>query len=271
MNTEPLHKPSVFTPVDLDDLPKYSKWPERIFGDEPWEQRVKNNQELDREYEQEQWRPMLEQIKADPSLTVCDMDHQMFKAEKIMCRLSNGFYTTDGVSCYDEFHHRIFNFIGKFLPGKSVLAEVGAGYGSIILNLAKKVKDPSIQFHAYEWTQSGKELIKELATRNKNDLNVGHCDLNANQATDTAIPKQSLVYTCSVFPCIPKLSEQSLLSLAPYTSNVVIHIEPIYEEFSGNSLWEMMVRSYLSLNDYNKNALSLLRKLENENKIEILN
>lgn len=43
----------------LDDLPRFSPWPARLLGLEPWGQRTKSSDEILREYEHENWGPLL--------------------------------------------------------------------------------------------------------------------------------------------------------------------------------------------------------------------
>jgi hypothetical protein len=42
------------------------------------------------------------------------------------------------------------------------------------------------------------------------------------------------------------------------------------EEYNESGLWESMVLSYLRINDYNRNALSMLESLEKDGLIEII-
>ena len=41
--------------ASLNELPLYSRWPARLLGIEPFERKIKNETELNREYELEQW------------------------------------------------------------------------------------------------------------------------------------------------------------------------------------------------------------------------
>ena len=49
--------------ASLNELPLYSRWPARLLGLEPFERKIKNETELNREYELEQWNPLLESAK----------------------------------------------------------------------------------------------------------------------------------------------------------------------------------------------------------------
>lgn len=47
----------------LDDLPRFSPWPRRLLGLETWQQRQKTSEEISREYENEKWGSLLNQLR----------------------------------------------------------------------------------------------------------------------------------------------------------------------------------------------------------------
>jgi hypothetical protein len=257
-------------PAGLDELPRYSKWPARLLGLEPFGRKTKNEAELNREYEVEQWKPLLKSAKESPTpMTVTDVDRMMFGQSKdVFCRIQDEFRVMSGTDCYGLYHELIADTLESLLPCSS-LVEIGAGYGSIILNLAKRHRFLDLPIHAYEWTPSGRELTKELAKNDGLSPEIGFCDLNSKEVLDPPPPEGSIIFTSSVFPCIPELKKESILSLASTRPKAVVHFEPIYEEYEESSLWESMVLSYLHINDYNRNALSVLESLEGDKIIEI--
>ena len=256
--------------VGINELPRYSRWPARLLGLEPFERKTKNETELNREYEVEQWKPMLDSAKKSTSpLTVTDVDRLMFgQNEKVFCRIQDEFRIMSGTDCYGLYHDLITETLQSLLPFPS-LVEVGAGYGSIILTMAKRKPFLDIPLHAYEWTPSGRELTEELARNDGLVPKIGFCDLNSDQVLDPPPPEGSVIFTSSVFPCITEIRRESLLSLAQTKPKAIVHFEPIMEEYSQSTLWESMVLSYLRINNYNRNALSVLESLERDKLIEI--
>ena len=256
--------------ASLNELPLYSRWPARLLGLEPFERKIKNESELNREYEVEQWHPLLESAKESPKpMTVSDVDRFMFgQNEKVFCRIQDEFRLMSGTECYALYHDLIAETLQSLLPCTSLI-EVGAGYGSIILAMAKRKPFLDLPLHAYEWTPSGRELTEELGRNDGLSPKIGFCDLNSDQVLEPIPPEGSIIFTSSVFPCIPELRKESLLSLARTKPKAIVHFEPIMEEYNESDLWESMVLSYLRINDYNRNALSMLESLVNDGMIEI--
>jgi hypothetical protein len=257
-------------PASIEELCLYSRWPARLLGLESFEQKIKTETELTREYEVEQWKPLLDSAKKSPTpMKVGEVDQMMFGQNKdVFCCIQSEFRLMSGSECYALYHELIANTLESLLPCSS-LVEIGAGYGSIILNMKKRRPFLDLPIHAYEWTPSGRELTKELAANEGLSSKIGFCDLNSEEVLDPIPPEGSIIFTSSVFPCIPELKKESILALARTKPKAVVHFEPIHEEYEESSLWESMVLSYLRINDYNRNALSVLESLEQDNLIEI--
>ncbi|MDA0991672.1 MAG: hypothetical protein O3A51_13095, partial [Verrucomicrobia bacterium] len=64
--------------MTINDLPRFSKWPARLLGIEPWAQRTKSRDEIDREYETESWGAYLGRIQQEgllDSITAQQLDY----------------------------------------------------------------------------------------------------------------------------------------------------------------------------------------------------
>lgn len=63
------------TTYTINDLPRFSPWPERLIGSESWQQRHKTPEEIIREYEHEKWGSLLRKVqeaKRDVSVEEAD-------------------------------------------------------------------------------------------------------------------------------------------------------------------------------------------------------
>ena len=58
----------------LDELPKFSKWPARLLGLEPWETKEKTAEEIEREFGREKWGALLEKFRSTPGSRLEDVD-----------------------------------------------------------------------------------------------------------------------------------------------------------------------------------------------------
>ena len=145
-----------------------------------------------------------------------------------------------------------------FLKGASALVELGAGYGSKILNLAQREKFSKLPIYAAEYTQSGCDLISLLAKSINKKVSVGHCDLETLSIGDMDIPENAIIFTSYAVHYVPELSNDFCEFLCELKPQVVIHFEPCYEHYSLNTLHGLMCRRYVEINGYTRNIVSAL-------------
>ena len=255
----------------LEDLSNFSPWPVRLLGIEKFNLKKKNKYEINREYELEKWQPILEKVKqTSVNITVEEVDRWMFgKSQEVFCCVNKQFRVMSASDCHKLNLELIEETLKDLLPFSN-LVEIGAGYGSIILNLAKKNLANDLSIIATEWTPSGRSIITELARNEKIEVEVGYCDLSAEKVIDLHVPKDSVIFTTGVFPCIKKLRKESFIHLAKFKPKAVVHFEPFFEEYTTSNLWDLLVQSYILKNDYNRNGLSVLEELEKDGTIKIL-
>jgi len=156
-----------------------------------------------------------------------------------------------------------------YLPA-STLVELGAGYGSVILALAKRHPFCQMNIIAAEYTGSGVELIQRLARSQDLKIQTGHCDFGSPGVTDLAIPDDAIIFTSFATPCVPKLPVSFVDSLAGFHPRVVAHFEPCYEHSESSTLLGLMRRRYIEVNDYNTNLVTLLHERQAQGSITIV-
>jgi hypothetical protein len=172
-----------------------------------------------------------------------------------------------------EIHRRYKDFVAAVLTPyvpAAALVELGAGYGSIVIDLARRPVFHDMLVLAGELTTSGTRLIAMLADAEGVSIHAGHCDLMSVPVTTLAIPPKALIYTSYAAQYIPLLSQsfvESLIALDPAT---VVHIEPCYEHCEGKTLLGLMRRRYIQVNDYNTNLVTVLREQSDRGAIEIV-
>ena len=159
--------------------------------------------------------------------------------------------------------------VARYLPAAAV-AELGAGYGSIALDLARRAEFRSAQFFAAELTESGTRLIEALRAAEGLAVQTGRCDLTASPVTDMRIPPGAVIYTSYAAQYVPRLSSSFVDQLALFSPSVVIHIEPCYEHCEGKTLLGLMRQRYIEVNDYNTNLVTVLHEQRDRDAIEIL-
>jgi hypothetical protein len=247
--------------MDLNDLPKFSPWPARLLGLEKFSPKHKTPSEIEREYGVEKWGSFLTKVKRSHlKISTHEVDGWLMgERQKTLCMVDGKFKVLQTLKA----HKLYLNLIAKSLcPYRkaSALVELGCGYGSILLNLAKRREFKHLPLFGGDYTKSGVELIQKLAFNQSASITAFRCDFNSSKIFDQEIPKHSIIFTSFGISCVPKLSDQFIQRILSKDPLVVAFFEPCYEHAAGDSLLELFRRKYIELNDYNRNFLTLLRK-----------
>lgn len=246
----------------VNDLPKYSKWPARLLGLVPCNQRVKSKSEIYRIYEVETYGACLKRVKnegLENIITTKMLDTWQCKFDApTLYTIGSSFFQ----GSFEEAHLKrldvIRKYVNKFFTSEPIV-ELGCGYGSVILTLAGLPEFKYTKFLAAEYTPSGRELTKLCAKNQGIDLDIGWCDFADIKITDLDIPEGALIITCSATSYVPILPNSFTTSIKALKPKMVIHFEPVYEHYHGNTLLDMMRRRYIEIQDYNRNLLTLLK------------
>lgn len=255
----------------LNDFPKYSPWPSRLLGIESWEPKRKIGSEILREYEDEKWGPLWERVCASNSSVSFDqLEEWVYSEQPESLSLIDG---TLRLLSADENRRQQLEIVKetllKLLPA-SALVELGAGYGHIILNLARTLRTSGIPLLAGEYASSGVELIRYLAEQESINVNAGRCDFGKTPITDLKIPENALCFTSYSACYIPEYSRQFVENMLSWSPKAVVHFEPIFEHCDTSTMLGAMQHRYIEVNDYNRNLLTVLRDAEINGLIEIL-
>jgi len=255
----------------INDLPKFSPWPARLIGIEPMEQKHKTPEEIMREYEHEKWGPLLENIRElKRDVSIEEVAKLALKdVRPSLCSIADHFELLDPIDARQKYLKLVESTLRPYLPA-SALVELGAGYGSVILALAKREKFNQMRIMAGEYSASGVELIKRIAVFHRIDIEAEHCDFNLPTITNLAIPANALIFTSMATPYVSKLSVDFVRSLLAYHPKRVIHIEPCFEHCNTDTLIGILRRRYIEVNDYNINLVTLLHDQQSKGLIRII-
>lgn len=255
----------------LNDFPKFSPWPFRLLGIEPWEPRKKIASELIREYEDEKWGPLWKRVSASKSQVTLDQVEKWMYGDQpeSLCLVDGNLQVMSAVEGRNIHLEIVLRTLLDLLPA-SALVELGAGYGHIILNLVRNQQISRQPVLAGEFASSGTELIRYLAKAENMDIQVGDCDFSRSQITNLNIPENALCFTSYATTCIPEFSSQFIENIMLWRPKAVVHFEPMYEHCDLSTLLGAMQHRYIEVNDYNRNLLTVLRDSENKGNIQIL-
>jgi len=159
--------------------------------------------------------------------------------------------------------------LARYLPA-AALAELGAGYGSIVIDLARRAAFRGLSIYAAELTNSGSRVIDMLAAAEDVNVATGWCDLTSSPITTLDLPAGSVIYTSYAAQYVPRLSASFVESLVALAPSAVIHIEPCYEHCEPKTLLGLLRRRYIEVNDYNTNLVTILHEQREHGVIDIV-
>jgi hypothetical protein len=254
----------------LDDLPRFSPWPARLLGESGWQRGERTPDDTIREYDTEKWATLLTQIEAKAGVRLDDADLLAQGGDAVtLMSVGDSLIEVRAIEAHRRYRDWIAAELARYLPA-AALVELGAGYGSIIVDLAKRSQFRTLEIIAADLTGNGVRLIDLLARAEDVGISVGSCDLTKTPVTEMRIPEGALIYTSYAAQCIPMLAESFVTSLSALHPKVVVHFEPAYEHCDEKTLLGLMRRRYIQVNDYNTNLITLLREQQGRGRIEIV-
>ena len=254
----------------LDQLPKFSKWPARLLGLEPWETKEKTAEEIEREFGQEKWGALLERYWHNTKARLEDVDRWAAgDVGNTLASVDEHIVEMTLEESHDAYIAFIANALEQRLPA-SALVELGCGYGSVILGLSRKAAFQDIPYFAADFTSTGPELAGLIAKEEGITLMTGSADLRKNPVTNLDIPEGSLIYTAYAAQYVELLTEDFVNGLVALKPSVVVHIEPVYEHCDVSTLLGLLRQRYIEANGYNRNLSTILHHHERLGSLEII-
>jgi hypothetical protein len=255
--------------LSLDYLPRYSPWPARLLGLEPFQQKTKTPAEITREFGVEKWGAMLRNAQQEAVCPTIEMveDRLLQGQREMLCSVGDQLELLDPADARKQYIDLVVSAVADYLPAPAIV-ELGCGYGSVLLSLARRFVNRGTRFIGGEFTTSGVELCGLLASSSGIDVTVGHCDFNASPMTQLEIPPGSVFFTsfATMYVADYEPALHAMLALRP---SAVIHFEPCFDHFDPETMLGLLRRKYMIANDYNKNIISILEESENCGDIRI--
>lgn len=255
---------------NLDDLPKYSPWPKRLLGLEPFLAKDKTPEEIEREFGREKWGALLDRFRKNPEATLADVDNWAAgKAGKSLATVGDHLVLMSPEESHNAYIAYIADALEKHLPA-SALVELGCGYGSVILGLGKRSEFAGLDLHAADFTRTGPELAGLIAENEGLRLRTGHCDFTSAEFTDLDVPPGAIIYTAYAAQYVDELGPHFIEGLLALEPKAVVHVEPVYEHAGGQTLLGLLRQRYIQANGYNRNLSTILHDREALGSLEIL-
>lgn len=160
--------------IAFDDLPQYTPWVSRILNGE--EQHKKTPSEVQREYNAEKWHSVQQYLDAHPSCSLAELNATLMPDRAVAGLAENKQYVLQLPKEY--YQQQIAQYcavLEKYLEPGDTITELGAGYGAVILQLAK-TWGSQYKYRAGEYTDNGLQAMRKLALNEGIALKSGKCD-----------------------------------------------------------------------------------------------
>lgn len=252
----------------LDYLPELSPWPQRLV--EGPVLHGKTRPEILREYENEKWGRMWEHVrKSRRPMSLDEIEPDIASRELRVFSRGEQLWLARPQQIQAAYLRWVGSELKRWMPAPALM-ELGAGYGGVILRLARKRWARSCRVMAGELTVAGRDLLRYFAPATAKSVEIGACDLASAPVTTLPCPEGAVIFTSFAMMYLSTVPRQFVDWLGRFRPRVVVHFEPCLEHISSNRLLGLLRRSYIGRNDYNRDLVGVLRRAEREKKIEIL-
>lgn len=253
--------------ISLDDLPRYTPWIDRIFGHTKFHCPQRIQREIIREYETETYGPQLQLLRESPGASYTDLFRASYPQIHELCCVREGeFRLLSPQAAFEVQVGIFFETLAQYAPAPA-LVELGSGNGRLISSFSELLHDTITTFIGLEPMPSGRAILEQRAKALSN-LVSAEGDICANPFTSLHIPKGAIFYTSWVIFLFPDFNAKHFLdTLYSLQPRAVIFFEPIPEILDLGSLYDTLVYSYVTINNYNKNFYSLI---QNDSRFSIL-
>lgn len=254
----------------LDELPKFSKWPARLLGIDKWESKEKTEAEIEREFGKEKWGALLEKFRQNPGSRLEDVDKWAAgDAQNTIASVDQHIVEMTPEESHEAYIAFIENALVPHLPA-TALVELGCGYGSVILGLARKAAFQDMPYFAADFTSTGPELADLIANEEGIRVTTGSANLKSNPVTNLEVPAGALICTAYAAQYVEPLTDDFVNGLIALKPSAVVHVEPVYEHCDPSTLLGLLRQRYIEVNGYNRNLSTILHHHERQGSLEII-
>jgi hypothetical protein len=251
----------VMRELELNDLPKWSKWPARLLGTEHFAEVKRDHAKIHSEYSVDKWQKCSDILdKSGARATAHDLRmnyHEFTSGDERPCLLNGKLYLakiSEIMPIYDEL---IVSAVQPSLSSTGQLVELGCGPGFIMSMLSTRF--PQARFIGGDFAESAVALAKRLYPMPEK-ISVSKFDFYAdNFELLEKLSGGATIFTCQALEQIPDC-RKTIETLSKYRDKIdrVVHLEPGYDLYD-NSLLGHMRKRYIQINDYNRNLFSTLQ------------
>lgn len=219
--------------------------------------RTKRTKEtIDDDYEKTTWSNNFTNFEIDSSLVYSKIKRN--DSVDIVVR-NNRLYKENINDYNDEYSQQFIEELLKFVNKDDMLVEAGCGIGSKLFVLAKQ---DFTNLYGIDVSKNAINVAKQYNLKKNYNIQFNVADITQEIDQEVFTNKVILTYTC--MEQLKHYMRQTLLNIINAKPKLVIHFEV---DFNNSPL---MVKLYFNVRDYQNNLVNELKKLESENKLEII-
>lgn len=172
----------------------------------------------------------------------------------------------------ENFEHVYFNIFRtwlfeKYFQSYDSIYDIGCGCSYNLIKLCSMF--PEKKIYGFDFVQSSVDIVTELAKNHNLNAEGGLFNI-IEPNFDLKLDDNSLVFTSGVIEQIASKFENFINFLLEKKPKLVVHIEPIYEVYNQEIVYDQLAAKFHDKRGYTKGYLPRLQQLEQEGKIEII-
>lgn len=250
-------------PIHLNELPRWSPWPARLLGLEPWEIPKRTKEKIDREYNADKYAKCLSFYAENSFHPLTPEDIKQFEygqsqTDEMCISVGSDLVITTLENAREIFSDLLINAMRDAIDASATVIELGCGYGYNLWKLQQHF--PSKRFLGGEYSRNAVRLASRLYAGNAT-LDVYSYDFygSLKQLLERAQPPVT-IFTAHAIEQLPSAA-QTIGEFIRHKEEIsrVFHFEPCYE-LHDETLLGCMRRRYAEINDYNRDLLSELKR-----------
>jgi hypothetical protein len=249
--------------IDFNELPRYSPWPARLLGLEPWTIPTRDVSKVSREYDEDKYAGCLAHYnRSDKAVTPDDVrwfEYGLEPGSELCIAVGEKLYVTSLGKAREKYERLIVEAMSDIIESANTVVELGSGYGYNLWVLAEKF--PGKEWRGGDYSQNAVRLGSRLF---KSQPNIEIYRFNFYEPGSYGFIASArapvVVFTAHSIEQLPS-SAVVFDALREYGDKIcaVFHFEPVYE-LQKETLLGMMRRRYAEVNDYNRDLLTEIRR-----------
>ena len=181
----------------------------------------------------------------------------------------NGDYIVPNEPHFEHLYFNLFRewLFDKYFSSYDTIYDIGCGSSYNLSKLCRKF--PEKKVYGFDFVQSSVDIVNDLALHHGFNSE-GRLFNLIEPDFEIELEENSLVFTSGVIEQVASKFEKFIDFLLEKKPSLVINIEPTYEVYEQDRLFDYLAAKFHKKRGYTQGYLPRLRELEKQGKVEIL-